>query len=201
MAGAKRLGIFGGAFDPPHLTHAALVNLAVTQLQLDQMVVIPTGQAWHKTRALSLSSDRLAMTGLAFSGMPNVRVDDREIRREGPSYTVDTLLEIRQENPGAELFLLIGGDQAQALSSWHRWQEIVQIATICVADRIDVARADARFLPPTVVKSQFLRLEMPPSDISATEIRARIAKHEDISPLVGGRVARYIAQHHLYLHD
>ncbi len=201
MASAQRIGIFGGAFDPPHLTHAALVNLAVTQLQLDRLVVIPTGQAWHKTRALSPSSNRLAMAGLAFSGIPKVEVDDREIRREGPSYTVETLLEIQKENPGAELFLLIGGDQAHALSSWHRWHEIVQIATICVAERIDSTRANAGFLPPTVVKSRFLRLEMPPSDISATEIRARIAKHEDISPLVGGRVARYIAQHHLYLHD
>ena len=90
-AQAKRIGVFGGAFDPPHLAHMALVKTAVADLQLDELRVIPTGQAWHKPRALSPAHHRLAMAQLAFADLPNVLVDPRETQRVGPSYTVDTL--------------------------------------------------------------------------------------------------------------
>jgi len=82
--------MFGGAFDPPHLAHRALAQAAIEQLQLDVLRVLPTGQAWHKSRPLTAASHRLAMSRLAFDGLPQVRLDDREIRRAGPSYTLDT---------------------------------------------------------------------------------------------------------------
>ena len=91
----NRLGVFGGAFDPPHLAHVALVEAAVAALQLDQVRVLPTGLAWHKTRTLSEAHHRLAMTRLAYQHLPQVVVDDREIRRSGASYTVDTLRGLR----------------------------------------------------------------------------------------------------------
>lgn len=194
----KRLGMFGGAFDPPHNTHAALISLAITQLQLDELRVFPTGDAWHKPRELTPASDRVAMATLAFSAMPRVVVDDRETRRTGPSYTVDTLNELRLEFPAADLFLVIGGDQARALDTWHRWQEILELAIICVADRADSTWADATFVPKDALKSRFLRLELPPSPISASDIRARIASHRSVAPLVCEPVARYIDHHHLY---
>ena len=205
--------MFGGAFDPPHNTHAALIELALAQLQLDQLRVIPTGQAWHKARPLSPAADRLTMAELAFSKIPDVIVDARETQRVGPSYTVDTLRELHQEKPDAELVLLIGGDQARALPTWHRWREILQFATICVADRVDQTRARGTFDPlnqANTVKSaqvglpdgspdaRFLRLEMPLSPVSASDIRSRVAAHQSIDSLVCEPVARYIAQHHLF---
>ena len=209
----KRVGVFGGAFDPPHNTHAALIELALAQLQLDQLRVIPTGEAWHKARPLSPATDRLAMAELAFSKIPGVVVDARETQRAGPSYTVNTLQELRQENPDAELVLLIGGDQARALPTWHRWHEILQYATICVADRVDQTRARGTFdplkqantvksglesLPDGPPEARFLRLQMPLSPVSASDIRSRVAAHQNIDSLVCEPVARYIVDHHLF---
>ena len=195
----RRLGIFGGAFDPPHLAHVALARVAIEQLELDALWVIPTGHAWHKTRTLSPAEHRLNMAKLAFSSDAKVFVDDRETRRAGPTYTIDTLNALKAEKPLADLFLIIGADQARSLTTWHRWQEVVQSATICVACRDDSKKAADEFIPPVNLKSRFLRLEMPANPVSATAIRARVAHSEPIAALVGEPVARYIAQHHLYL--
>ena len=209
MPQPKRIGVFGGAFDPPHNTHAALISLALAQLQLDQLRVIPTGRAWHKVRSLSPAADRLAMAELAFSKIPGVVVDARETQRAGPTYTVDTLRELRRENPDADLILLIGCDQARALPTWHRWHEVLQFATICVADRVDQTRAGAIFDPQNQANpvkcvpdcppgACFVGLQMPLSPISASDIRARVAAHQSIESLVCEPVARYIVHHHLY---
>jgi nicotinate-nucleotide adenylyltransferase len=193
-----RLGVFGGACDPPHAAHHALVEAALVQLRLDAMLVLPTGNAWHKARPLSSARDRIAMAKLAYADLPQVSVDARETLREGPTYTVDTLQELQTEHPGATLFLVIGDDQARALQSWHDWEAVVQIAIICVAAREDTAGIAPRFIPPGGLESRFLQLGFPVLSISATDIRARVAAGQDIAPLVSGAVARYIADHHLY---
>ncbi|MEY4884059.1 MAG: hypothetical protein RIS34_1913 [Pseudomonadota bacterium] len=195
---ARRVGLFGGAFDPPHVAHVALVNTAVSQLGLDELRVLPTGHAWHKTRTLSAAADRLAMATLAFSGLERVVVDARETLRSGPSYTVDTLREVQLEQPDAELFLVIGEDQAHALPTWHDWEVIPKLAIICVAARADSTRAEGQFSAPQAWKSRFCTLQMPLLSVSATDIRSRIAGHQGVVPLVGEPVARYIDQHHLY---
>lgn len=115
-----RLGVFGGAFDPPHAAHVALVQAAIAQLHLDQVRVLPTGQAWHKARSLSPAQHRLAMTRLAFGPVQQVVVDEREMLRSGPSYTVETLRELKAEFPQAQLYLLLGDDQRRSLPSWHQ---------------------------------------------------------------------------------
>ena len=197
-----RIGLFGGSFDPPHAAHVALVKAAVSQLALDELRVLPTGQAWHKSRTLSAAEHRLAMAELAFAGVERVRVDPREILRAGPSYTVDTLREIRLEQPGAELFLVIGEDQARSLTTWHDWEEIPKLAIICVAARADSMRAEdqfnGQFSAPQAYQSRFCTLQMPLLSVSATDIRSRIASRQGVVPLVGEPVARYIDQHHLY---
>ena len=199
----QRLGMFGGSFDPPHIAHVALIEAAVAQLALDQMRVFPTGQAWHKTRTLSPARDRLAMTGLAFGGLPRVVVDDREIRRDGPTWTIDTLRELQAEFAGAKLFLIIGGDQAAALPSWREWREIIQTATVAVAGRPDFTGASAVQDPSTADAVQhsasFEALQMPPASVSATDIRQRVSARKGVAHLVPDAVARYIDQHHLYL--
>ncbi len=95
----RRVGMFGGAFDPPHAAHRALVEAAVRQLQLERMYVFPTGHAWHKSRVLSPAIHRVAMAQLAFADLPEVVVDGRETLRSGPSYSVDTLRELHAQHP------------------------------------------------------------------------------------------------------
>ena len=194
----RRIGVLGGAFDPPHAAHVALARTALSELHLEELRVVPTGQAWHKQRPLSAAQHRLAMTQLAFADVPGVLIDACEIGRPGPSYTVDTLREIKSHAGPAELFLILGADQARALPSWHRWQEVLQLATICVAERHDPMHADACFVAPPGQESRFLRLHMPPLNVSATDIRNRIATQQGLAPLVFDSVARYIDLHHLY---
>jgi nicotinate-nucleotide adenylyltransferase len=184
--------MFGGAFDPPHKAHRALAEAAVQQLQLDELRVVPTGQAWHKDRPLSPARHRLAMAQLAFGDLAKVLVDERELRRTGPTYTVDTLRELRAEHPGAELFLVMGEDQAAAFTSWREWQAIAALATLCVAER---PQAEPAALPAQI---RVHRLALPPMDESATGIRARLTSGQDIAHLVPTGVASYIDQHHLY---
>ena len=199
----RRLGVLGGAFDPPHLAHQALAQAAITQLNLDELRVLPTGQAWHKTRMLSPAVHRLAMTRLAFADLLQTVVDEREIHRAGPTYTVDTLRELQTEHPDVELFLVLGQDQARAFNTWHEFETISQIAIICVASR-DALKSD-EVAPSTqnpsssgAMPAHFHSLKMPNMPLSASLIRARIADLQDITPLVSQPVARYIAHHHLY---
>lgn len=197
-AGAPKIGVFGGAFDPPHAAHVQLVRQAIAELGLDLVLVIPTGQAWHKVRSLSAAVHRLAMTRLAFAAVPQVEVDPRETLRSGPSYTVDTLEQIRQQNPTAGLYLLIGEDQARRLSGWHRAGELTRLAIICVAGRSGSADHTPGSAALPAEESGMRRLQAVPDPISATVIRERVSRRQGIVPLVGEPVARYIDQHHLY---
>ena len=196
-----KVGVFGGAFDPPHLAHRALADVALDQLQLNALHVLPTGQAWHKSRPLTPAHHRLAMAQLNFAGLDRLTIDQREILRPGPSYTLDTLREIQSEQPLAELFLVMGKDQADVLPTWKDWEQILDLATICVADRDGLTGQQNQFVPPELMAHRFIRLNMPLMDISATGIRARVATDLDsrgITPLVSESVARYIDEHHLY---
>lgn len=205
----RRIGVFGSAFDPPHLSHLALVRAAITQLGLDAVRVLPTGYAWHKNRPLSPAAHRLDMARLAFADEPLVQVDERELHRPGPTYTIDTLNELQAETPGAELYLILGGDQAQAFPSWHRWQEIVQIAIISIAARSAATRTDCGTNIGAVSTTPLLNLpgvrfrilNLSPTSLSATEVRHRVAVGLGINHLVPAGVARYIDQHHLYLNS
>ena len=198
----KKIGVFGGAFDPPHNAHLALAQTALSELELDELHVIPTGQAWHKTRALSAAEHRLAMTRLAFAGMPRVMVDDREIKRAGPSFTIDTLRALQGENPAAQLYLVMGGDQFAAFKQWHQWQEIVKIAIICIAARARFDWATGQFDTLKQLESGFLTLQMPQMSVSATQIRQLLAdglgENQALTGLLPNPVASYIAQHQLF---
>ncbi len=206
QAAVLRLGVFGGAFDPPHRAHVALVESAITQLQLDRVQILPTGQAWHKPRQLSAAADRLAMTRLAFEPLPQAAVDDREILRVGPSYTIDTLQELHNEFPHAQLFLLIGDDQRRSLPSWHQIAEIARIAIICAAGRDMAVRAwnqdsDPPESSPSIsdtLQARIRSLNMPQMPHSATNIRALAATEQALTGLVPPAVERYIHEHHLY---
>ena len=198
MNSPNRIGIFGGAFDPPHVAHRALVSVALQHLGLDRLLVIPTGQAWHKARTLTTAQHRLAMARLCFGDLPQVQVDSLEIERVGPSYTIDTLRILKDRWPDAQLFLLLGEDQARALNQWRDGQQIPQFATICVAEREDPTGSGDLFESGKPLDERFLRLPVAPMAVSATEIRALVGTHQNVDPLVFEPVARYIEHHHLY---
>jgi nicotinate-nucleotide adenylyltransferase len=173
----------------------ALARGAVAQLALDRLFVFPTGDAWHKARTLSAAGHRLAMARLAFEAVPNTIVDDRELHRSGPTYSVDTLRELRSEFPQAELFLLMGEDQAAGFTRWHAWQELAAMAVLCVAGRGTGAGVEALRAVPGV---RLRTLELPQMPDSASDIRARLTRGQDIAQLVEPAVASYIDSQHLY---
>ena len=195
----RRIGVYGGAFDPPHNAHRLLVQTAMDQLQLDELRVFPTGHAWHKSRALTADTHRLAMAQLAFADIPGIHVDGRELERAGPTYTIDTLRELQAEYPAAQLFLLMGTDQAVALKTWRAWHEILQSAIICIAGRAQTLSASGIFDASEFPGGRFESLQMPLLNVSATDIRNRVDAHMGIDHLVPAGVARYIDKHHLYL--
>ncbi|MBM3386446.1 MAG: nicotinate (nicotinamide) nucleotide adenylyltransferase [Betaproteobacteria bacterium] len=200
MSPRRRIGVFGGAFDPPHLAHVALVRSAIEALGLEQVWVQPTGEARHRRAALSDAAHRLAMTRLAFAELPQVVVDAREIARSGPSYTVDTLREMAAENPDAQLYLLMGDDQRRSLPAWHRIGEIARLAIICAAAR-DPQVASWHTGEPSGAElpgPDILPLPMPLMPISATDIRERLSHQCGVAGLLAPAVERYIHEHHLY---
>lgn len=198
--------MFGGAFDPPHNAHVALAKAAIAQFSLDTLCVVPTGHAWHKSQALSMPVHRLAMAKLAFEGIPHVLVDEREVQRPGPTFTIDTLLALQAENPAAQLYLFIGADQFAAFRQWHRWQDILDLAIICIAARAQSTLAggqfDAQFEAYDSRSDRFAVLNLPLMPVSATQIRqltaSGIATAGEITQLVPEAVARYISLHQLY---
>lgn len=200
----QRIGLFGGAFDPPHDAHVALARAAIDELRLNRLHIAPTGDAWHKTRPLSPGVHRLAMCRLAFADVPHVVVDDRELLRDGPTYTIDTLTELQAEYPGAALFLQIGADQAAAFHTWRRAADILRIATLSIAVRADPSGVAGQFdlndpLPGLMVDAARVRvLGLPAMPHSATDVRRRVAAGLPIDHLVPAPVAGYIADNHLY---
>ncbi|MCX7660560.1 MULTISPECIES: nicotinate-nucleotide adenylyltransferase [Caldimonas] len=195
---ARRVGIFGGSFDPVHNAHVALARLALAHLALDRVVWIPAGQPWQKARRLAPAEHRLAMVRAAVADEPRFEVDDCEIRRAGPSYTLDTVKELRERWPGVqEWFLILGQDQYAALSTWHGWRELLQCVTLAVAGREGCEPAPHEALRS--VPHRLHTLPLPPLPVSSTLVRQRRAAGLDIVALVPPAVASYIDCHRLYL--
>ncbi|WP_425257929.1 nicotinate-nucleotide adenylyltransferase [Rubrivivax sp. RP6-9] len=190
----KRIGLFGGTFDPVHNAHVALARSALVDLQLDAVRWIPAGQPWQKDRQVTDAVHRAAMVQLAIAGEPRFVLDRIEIDRAGPSYTLDTVRALQAAQPGQQWFLLIGQDQYAGLHTWNQWQELLTRVTLAVANRPGAApavHADVLRFPHRSVPLAML-------DISSTDIRRRAALGLDISTLVPADVAGYIDQHRLY---
>ena len=196
MTERPRVGLFGGSFDPVHNAHLALARSALATLRLDEVRWIPAGLAWQKGGSATPAADRTAMVELAIAGEPCFHVERCEIERAGPSYTIDTVLELSAREPGTRWCLIVGQDQLARLPTWHRWRELVALVQIAVA-----ARAGEAVQAPVEVAAAGASLHevaLPPMAISATDIRARVRAGQDITALVPAPVAGYIAEHGLY---
>jgi nicotinate-nucleotide adenylyltransferase len=200
----QRLGVLGGTFNPPHLGHLAVACRALAQLDLEQVVLMPSHTPPHKPSGDDPGPlHRLRMCRLAVEDRrcAGLGVCALEIERAGPSYTVDTLLTLHARadasHPAPRLTLILGSDMARTLPRWRRADELVELADIAVAER----PADRREEVVQALASLHPRLaflEMPTIDISSSLVRERVAQGEPVAELVGSAVADYIAEHRLY---
>ena len=203
LAAPRRIGIFGGSFDPPHMGHLVLAQTARDALRLDRVLWMPAGDPWQKTagdRRVTEAAHREAMVRAAIAHQPGFVLDRREIERAGPSYTIDTVRELQHEHPQSTIYLIIGQDQYERLPTWNEWRELLTRVTLAVAGRDGRSAATPRDL--MMVWHRVEPIPMPPIAVSATEVRTRIGGGEPAASLVPAMVpsvvARYIDQHHLY---
>jgi nicotinate-nucleotide adenylyltransferase len=196
----SRIALFGGTFDPPHRAHLALAHAALAALDLAEVRWIPTGEPWQKLqggRIITPAAHRVAMVEAAIGGAggdARFVLDRIEVDRVGPSYTIDTVNTLAARESGHEWVLLIGQDQYAGLHTWRGWRELLARVSLAVANRPGVAREPA----PEVRALPHRMVPLPMLDISATDIRARVAAGRGIADLVPAEVAGYIARHGLY---
>lgn len=199
----RRIGLIGGTFDPIHLGHLLAAEQCREQLQLDEVRFVVAAQSPFKVEQRTADyKHRLEMVQLAIGGNAAFQVDQRELRRGGTSYTVDTLREIHAELPDAELVFLLGADSLADFAKWREPKEICRLAFVAVVARGGFSSPDlqllANFLPkPEADLSQHL-VSMPVCEISSTSIRQRVAQLRSIRYQVPAAVGAYIQQHKLY---
>ena len=198
-----RVGIYGGAFAPIHIGHVEAAKAFMSQMWLDVLFIIPTGISPHKEMSGGASNaDRLKMCELAFEGVDGVIVSDMEIRREGKSYTVDTLRHLADED--RRLFLLCGTDMILTLDQWREPDEIFRLAYPTYIRREEDTELDERLIQKiTEYRNKYgknvVRISAPAITVSSSEIRAKIENREDITGLVPPAVADYIKEKGLYV--
>jgi nicotinate-nucleotide adenylyltransferase len=195
-----RLGVYGGVFNPPHHGHLIAAQEAHAQLGLDVVVWIPVADAPHRTVENDPGAEvRFEMVELATAADERFRVSRIELEREGPSYTADTLRELRAREPEAELFLVLGGDQALALPTWREPEEVLALATLAVFERGSSNRNAIAIKVGRLRGFERVRfLDMPRIDISSTLVRRRAATGKPIRYLVPDKVANFIGAQSLY---
>ena len=215
----KSILLFGGTFDPVHNGHMAMAVAALKETSASQLVALPVGNPYQKGRLpLASGEHRAAMLEIAFIERPEVSVDTRELTRQGATYTIDTLREVRYENgDAAALIWLIGGDAFARLDSWREWQSLFALANFAVVLRQGEPHP---LLAASIVFKAFLAerhinvsglgdsafghyailaAAVPP--VSSTNIRARLAAHQSIRGLAPDGVCAYIERHKLYEHE
>ena len=209
---------FGGTFDPVHLGHVAMARAALAELNLERLIVLPAGNPYQRGRTPFASPEhRVEMLRLAFGDDANISIDERELvrnkTREGPTYTFDTLTEMRSlHGPDIPFVWLIGSDAFAKLDTWHQWQGLLLLTNFAVIMRGGVesvigmrAEFAAEMAPrklnlgsPLPASGGWIPLKTSPPPISSTAVRAAIAHHESIRAMVPASVCDYIDQYNLY---
>ena len=211
---APALGLLGGAFDPVHHGHLRLAIECRERLGLGEVRLLPTGQAPHRAAALASGAERLAMLQLATTDEAGLAADARELQRAGPSYTVTTLEQLRAEDSERPLAWICGLDAFLGLTSWHRWQELLQLAPLVVVHRPgygfdpatspELAQLHSRHQTTCVADLQrsaagcLLFLSLPLLEVSSTAIRDKLRANQSIRYLLPELVQAFIHTHHLY---
>ncbi|HZN90785.1 MAG TPA: nicotinate-nucleotide adenylyltransferase [Thermoleophilaceae bacterium] len=195
-----RVGIFGGAFNPPHIGHLVCAQEALLQLQLDQVLFVPTGEPPHRDLEDDPGAEvRLEMVELAIAGDSRFAVSRAEIDRDGPSYTAETLAAMTEAEPDNELFLILGGDQAAALPDWHEPEQVLERATIAAVERVNWSRHAIAIKIARLRGSDAVRyLDMPLIQVSSSAVRRRARQGKPIRYFVPDEVMSLIGSKGLY---
>jgi nicotinate-nucleotide adenylyltransferase len=194
------IGVLGSAFNPPHLGHLALAQEALWQLGLDEVVLVPTGEAPHKRIADDPGREaRMEMTRLATADDSRFSVSSLEVEREGPSYTYETLEALAEKRRDTELVFVMGADAAVGLESWRRPERVVELASLAVARRAGVSDADvAETMRSLGCEGRATMLEMPQFGVSSSAVRERAKQGRPLRYLVPQPVVGYIEEKGLY---
>ena len=194
MDGMNRVAIFGGTFDPIHLAHLILAERAREELALDQVIFLPAAVPPHKQdRGITDGKFRREMIDIAIAGNPTFVTSDLELKRTGVSYTVDTLRDMAEAHPAAELFLVVGGDMLADIPNWREPDEIVRRVTLIVG-----ARPGHEVPSPPLPEARIRIVTMPLLEVSSTDIRQRVAARQSIRYMIPAGVEAYIHAHQLY---
>ena len=195
-----KLGIMGGTFDPIHLGHVAMAEAAADCAGLDRVLLVPAGVPPHRGAATAPAADRLAMVRLAAAGHPRLDVSDIELRRPGPSYTLDTLRAVARARPGSELYLLLGWDAAREIRAWHAPDEVLRLARPVVVSRPGYPAPTERDLGSAGIEPTWAILcDVPTPDVESTDVRRLVLNGGSLAGLVDPAVEAYLRRHRLYV--
>lgn len=194
---ARRIGVMGGTFDPIHHGHLVAASEVADRFNLDEVIFVPTGQPWQKAgKTISPAEDRYLMTVIATASNPRFSVSRVDIDRDGPTYTIDTLRDLREQFPDEELYFITGADALASIMSWHDWEEMFQLAEFVGVTRPGYELRED-MLPADIQRRVHL-VEIPAMAISSTDCRARAAEGRPVWYLVPDGVVQYIAKNRLY---
>ena len=196
-----KTGLLGGTFDPVHLGHLEITGGVKDALGLNEVIFIPAGQSPFKTGyTLTPAEERWEMLRLALAGIPQYEISDIELKRPGPSYTVDTLTELHQQKGAVELYFILGWDSLSSFPEWREPSRIIGMCVLVAIPRPGFKKPDLDKLEKAVpgIKTRLILLEEPWVDISATGIRELVTRGKAIEKLVPAKVAEYIAERKLY---
>lgn len=194
MSARTRLGVMGGTFDPIHHGHLVAASEVTTLFSLDEVVFVPTGEPWQKHQGeVSPAEDRYLMTVIATASNPRFSVSRVDVERRGPTYTVDTLTDLRAERPDAELFFITGADALAQILSWRRADEVFELAHFIGVTRPGYVLDDDH-LPAGSVSL----VEVPAMAISSSDCRDRVSRSLPVWYLVPDGVVQYIEKRRLY---
>lgn len=188
-----RIGILGGTFDPVHIGHVAAAIAAADSLDLDEVLLVPAGEPWHREQPHAPARDRLAMCALAAHADPRLAVSAVDVERPGPTYTIDTLRDLARQRPQVSWSVLLGADALASLATWRDPAGIGSLAQV-----VGLARPGETLTDPRVPGVKPMLVAIPPVPVSSTLVREAVAQGAPLEGLVPPAVADYIAEHGLY---